>query len=55
MSELVQIEKDGHIMFVTEHKFNFLKGRGWKLAKKSKAAAKPEPEFVDAPDPEDDD
>jgi hypothetical protein len=54
MSDLVQIEKDGHIMFVTEHKFNFLKPRGWKLAKKSKAAPKPEPESVEAPSPEED-
>jgi len=52
MSGLVQIEKDGHIMFVTEHKFNFLKPRGWKLAKKS--APKTEPESVEAPSPEED-
>lgn len=47
---LVKIEKDGHIMFVTEHKFNFLKPRGWKLA----TAPKPEPEIFEAPDPEED-
>jgi hypothetical protein len=52
MSDLVQIEKDGHIMFVTEHKFNFLKPRGWKLAKKSEP--NPEPESVEAPSPEED-
>lgn len=52
MSVLIRIEKDGHVMFVTEHKARFLKGRGWSTEKAPAPVI--EPEVFEGADPEED-